>query len=500
MKNLKIAFLKILFILTVTFLATFIGSKQVMAGTVIVTNVLSNSVTLFDETTMVPVKEVKVGYMPHEVIVTPDGKTALISNFGDLFNVIKGHSVTSIDVASAQVLQTIELPKKSRPHGLALISDTEALVTAQGIQSLLVIDYVTGKITKTIALPGAGAHMVLVDAEKRFAYVANTDSGTVCKINLMNFAVVGEVKIGKETEGLALTNEEDLLLVTDRKDNEVAVIRTKDLSLQKKIQTASGPVRVVMFDHGLSALVTNTVSGNAQVIDIASLAINKTFNTTLSHSPLPVPINIAVREDQKTAYITNSFAGNITLVDLIKGDVLNTFKGGHMPDGIAISQVISINTKGSASDETFNAGPIDINANIHDVWRIVKNVEDYNRISHGAITAHVDGQIASGKIIALELYKDTCTGKFIPKSKELVTVVDDDRKMLAWVRELPDGEYTERYQLLEKISETKTRSSIVLRIPGPIGKLTKLTLGKVINHALQDLNDGIKAEAERLSS
>lgn len=496
MENFQIKFWKIFFILAGTFLATFIYSKQVVAGTILVTNVLSNSVTIYDETTLQPVKEIKVGYMPHEVVVTSDGKTALVSNFGDLLNVISGHSVTSIDIANAKVIKTIELPKKSRPHGLAIISDSQALVTTQGIQSLLVIDFVAGKILKTIPLPGAGAHMVIVDAEKRFAYVANTDSGSVCKIDLRNFAVLGELKIGKEAEGLALTTEEDLLFVTDRKDNYVAVIRTKDLSLHKKIQTAYGPVRVVIFDNGRRAVVTNSVSGNAQVIDTVSLAINKPFNTSFSHSPLPVPINIAVREDQTTAYITNSFACVITLVDLSKGEVLKTFKAGYMPDGVAISPVNAVNTEAFTSDEMFSAGPIDINANIEDVWRIAKNVNDYNRISHGAISAHVDGPIAPGKEITLELYKDECVGHFIPKSKEIVTVVDDARKILGWMRKLPDGEYTERYQFLEKISETKTRSSIVLRIPGPIGKMTKLTLGTIVNNALTDLNDGIKAAAE----
>lgn len=495
MKKLQVERSKI-FLTILTFLSAYLASNYAIAGTVLVSNVLSNSVSFINETTLQTVKETKVGYMPHEIIVTKDGKTALVSNFGDLLNVIAGYSITSLDVSNGKVLQTITLPKGSRPHGLAFFSDSQVLVTAQGMQSLLVIDYISGKINKTIPLPGAGAHMVLVDAEQHFAYVANTDSGSVCKINLKNFTVENEVKIGKEAEGLALTTGEDLLLVTDRKDNYVAVLKTKDLTIQNKIQTEHGPVRVVMFNQGQAALVTNTISGNAQVIDIASLSINKKFNTTLSKSPLPVPINIAVQEDQKSAYVTNSFACDITLVDLIKGEVLKTFNAGYMPDGVAISQVTTVNIDSSIYYETFSAAPIEINANIENVWQVVKNVEEYNRISHGAVTAHVDGPIAPGKNILLQLYKDKCVGQLIPKSNEIITVVDDEHKILSWIRKLPDGEYTERYQLLEKISENKTRSSIVVRIPGLLGKITKQTFGKVINDALQELNDGVKAESE----
>ncbi|MBA3661131.1 MAG: MerR family transcriptional regulator [Gammaproteobacteria bacterium] len=64
----------------------------------------------------------------------------------------------------------------------------------------------------------------------------------------------------------------------------------------------------------------NTISGNAQIIDIASLAITQSFKTTPSLNPLPVPINIAIRANQEQAYITNAFACDITLIDLIRGD------------------------------------------------------------------------------------------------------------------------------------------------------------------------------------
>lgn len=336
MKSIFVKQWKKYFILSTLLFSGFVNTEYAAAGTVLVTNVLSNSVTLFDEQTLQSIKELSVGFMPHEVAVSPNGKLALVSNFGPIVNVKPGNTLTLIDIAEAKVLQTITLAKGSRPHGIHFISDTQALVTAQGIQSLLMVDVIDGKVIKILPLTGAGAHMVIVDAELRFAYVANVESGTVCKIDLKTFSLVAEVKIGKEAEGIALTLDENLLLVTDRKDNFVAVLRTKDLILLKTIKTGYGPVRVALFDNGRSAIVINTVSGSAQVIDIASLTISKTFNTSQS-SPFPVPINISVRNDQKTAYITNFFAGNIILVSLDEGKILNTFKASLMPDGVAVS-------------------------------------------------------------------------------------------------------------------------------------------------------------------
>ncbi len=167
-----------------------------------------------------------------------------------------------------------------------------------------------------------------------------------------------------------------------------------------------------------------------------------------------------------------------------------------MPDGLALSP-LSIQGTSANYVSTFGGAPLDINANIEDVWKIVKNVENYNRLSHGTITAHIDGEIAPGKIINLILYRDQPIGKIIPQSNETVTIVDEDQKIVAWKRKLPDGEYTERYQQLEKLSENVTRSTIVLHIPGPIGVFTKKTLGKLIDHAFEELNTGIKTESEQ---
>lgn len=311
--------------------------KIAFANTLLVTNVLSNSVTLFDETTLKPYKEIPVGYKPHEIEVTPNGKFALVANFGDIYGKTSDDTLTLIDIANKKVAQTIKLAKNSRPHGIKFISDSQALVTAQGIQSLLIVDINSGQVIKTISLPGSGAHMVTVDAIKRYAYVANVDSGTVVKVDLKTFSIIAEIKVGKEAEGIVLTPEEDLLLVTARKDDYVAAIRTKDLLMRKLIKTDSGPVRVELANDGKYAVVTNTISGSAQVIDLAALRIINTFKTSSACSILPVPINILVGDDPTTAYITNSFAGDITLVDLEEGEIIKSFKSGHMPDGLAMT-------------------------------------------------------------------------------------------------------------------------------------------------------------------
>jgi DNA-binding beta-propeller fold protein YncE len=325
-----------------------IGTGAANASTILVVNNGSNSVSLLNEKTGKTLAELPTPFGPHEVAVTPNGKYALVSIFGTEKN--PGSTLVVIDIENAKITKTIQLEVASRPHGIQFISDSQALVTAGGIQSLLLVDFVNGNTIKTIPLPGEGAHMVTTDAENHYAYVTNAKSGDICKVDLVTYEIQ-TMKIGVEVEGVALTPDEQLLLVTDRSDNMVAVLRAKNLCILKKIKTDLGPSRVAVLNDGNSAIVTNSTGGTAQMINLSTFTIDPSFKTTTSVSTtnglpganvLPVPISIAVREDQTTAFITNNFAGNITLVDMKSGAILRTLEAKKQPDGLAISKISNI--------------------------------------------------------------------------------------------------------------------------------------------------------------
>ncbi|MBV8802349.1 MAG: YncE family protein, partial [Gammaproteobacteria bacterium] len=219
--------------------------------------------------------------------------------------------------------------------------------TDEGHQRLLLLDLNIGKVIKTITLPSQGAHMVITDNEKRYAYVTNA-SGIICKIDLKTNTVINQVSIGNESEGITLTPDEEMILATNRKDNILAVLRASDLTILKKINVGLGPVRVATYHNGAFAVVTNSTGGTAQTIDLNNLYVSSVFRTTLSFNRkygrklgkfLPVPNSIFVRDDQMTAYITNMYAGNVTLVNLDKGTIEKTFEANRLPNGLAFSSL-----------------------------------------------------------------------------------------------------------------------------------------------------------------
>lgn len=146
----------------------------------------------------------------------------------------------------------------------------------------------------------------------------------------------------------------------------------------------------------------------------------------------------------------------------------------------------------------FAANPLEINASPSTVWEMIKNVGEYQHYSQGAVTASLpDGVFGVGATIHLVLYKDECVGKFIPSSDETISVVDEQNHIAAWERGLPGGGHSECYRVLEPLENgARTRSHIALKIPGFAGFFTHGLLKDKIEHAFNQVNQGIKQAAE----
>lgn len=128
-----------------------------------------------------------------------------------------------------------------------------------------------------LPVPGEGAHLLTMDNNKQHAYISNIHSGSVTKVDVQKFLVLQQTKIGNAAEGIILTPNENHLLVTNRKDHIVAVLRTSDLFWQSSIKTDKSPIRLALFDNSKQIALTNCESGTVQTIDFSTLTLSNTF-------------------------------------------------------------------------------------------------------------------------------------------------------------------------------------------------------------------------------
>jgi DNA-binding beta-propeller fold protein YncE len=136
-------------------------------GTLIVLNKGDASDTLFDLSSERSIKQVEVGVGPHEVAVAPDGRRAVVANYGQQQ---PSSTLTVIDIAAGAPARTINLVdgerRFTRPHGVQFVDEHRVAVTAEAQQALLIVDVDSGRIERVLATGQQVSHMVALAPDR----------------------------------------------------------------------------------------------------------------------------------------------------------------------------------------------------------------------------------------------------------------------------------------------------------------------------------------------
>lgn len=346
-----------------------LGSGAPRAQTLLVLNKAEGTVSLLDPDSGAIRATVEVGRGPHEAAVSPDGKTAVVCNYGQSR---PGSTLSAIDVVAGKTTKTIDLvdpepaapaaePRRfHRPHGIAFLDDRRVVVTAEAERRLLIVDVERGVVEAAIATRAETSHMVALAPGGKRAFVANIASGSVSVLDLDARAHVAVIETGAGAEGIAVHPTRPECWVTNRDADTVSVIDTEALAVVGEIACGSFPIRVQFTPDGAHALVSNAKSGAVAVIDVAARRIvrevamgvdavadaadatadaaagaGRVFGGQFGDSP--VPVGILVRPDGAVAWVANTQADIVTVIDLATWTVKGRLRAGREPDGMAWS-------------------------------------------------------------------------------------------------------------------------------------------------------------------
>lgn len=318
------------------------------ADTLIVLNKAEASVSLIDPRSGKTLKTLPTGQGPHEVAVAPDGRHALITNYGQQ---LPGNTLTLIDVSAAKVLKTISLGSYQRPHGIQWLEPDRVLVTAEANQALLQLTVSSGAI-KAITTGQQVSHMVAATPDGKRAFVANIGSGSVSAIDLASGSLLGNIATGNGAEGVAVTPDGKQVWVTNRDADTISILDAKSLALLATIACGKFPIRVQISPDGHHALVSNAKSAELAVFDVASRKEQHRIRFTdsaktdregrmfdSSFASGSVPIGILISPEGDRAYVAHANADQISVVDFRQGNVIGKLTAGKEPDGLGWSML-----------------------------------------------------------------------------------------------------------------------------------------------------------------
>lgn len=318
-------------------------------GTLLVLNKSEANVSLLDARSGAVAATVPVGLAPHEVAVSPDGRTAVVSNYGVRGN--DGRTLTVLDVPGARAVRTIDLGELRRPHGLAFFPDGATVaVTAEANRAVALVDVASGRILRTYATGAETSHMLAVSPDGARIFVASIGSGSVTAIDVAT-GTVQSAATGALAEGIAISPDGAEVWVTNRAADTVSVLDAATLEARATLACPSFPIRVAFTRDGRRVLVSRARSGDVAVIDRATRKeIGRIPMSAKAGDPSgrlfsgmfgasPAPVGILVPPSGTSVFVANSNADIVAVVDLSRMEVVGAFPAGKEPDGLGYSAV-----------------------------------------------------------------------------------------------------------------------------------------------------------------
>jgi YVTN family beta-propeller protein len=132
-----------------------------------------------------------------------------------------------------------------------------------------VIDPVTLKVAAKIAT-GAGRHDVVVSNDNRFAFVSNSESGTVSTIDIRKLEKLDDVKVGPGPVSMALSDLSKALYVASEVDGTITVIEQQNHQVLARMKTKAGARSIRFAPAGRFGFVLNTKESLVNIFDAAS--------------------------------------------------------------------------------------------------------------------------------------------------------------------------------------------------------------------------------------
>ncbi|MCK4337437.1 MAG: YncE family protein [Candidatus Aminicenantes bacterium] len=322
--------------------------SKFLNGTLVVLNKSEATVTLISLETGKPVAVLGTGIGPHEVAVSPDGKTAVVCNYGER----PLSTLTVINIERKRPLNTIHLGEYQAPHGIEFLPDGEHIIaTVERNRAVILVNIKEGVVEKVIPTGDLSCHMIAITPDGKRGFAASIGSGAVSVLDIEKGEEIKSILTGKGAEGVAVTPDGMEAWVTNREADTICVIDTSTLEIIKTIPSASFPIRIKFTPDGKYALVSNARTGDVAVFDTEhkkelrriSMEVKaeegldgRMFN---QFGTSPTPMGIVISPDGSHAFISNTRAGIVTVVDLKTWKIKSRLIAGKEPDGMAYSRL-----------------------------------------------------------------------------------------------------------------------------------------------------------------
>lgn len=319
------------------------------AGLLVVANQQAGSATVLNAATLQTIATVPVGNGPHEVAVSPDGRWAVVSVYGD--RAAPGNTLSVIDLAASvpNASRTIDLGQYTRPHGVAFVlGGAKLAVTSEATQRLVIVDFASGRVDTALATNGRGSHMVAVRRDLRRAWTGNIQDGTVTEFDLDTRRTGRTYPAASMDEGIAATPGGTQVWVGSNDQHVVTVLDAANASKVATIEGFGFPYRIGISRSSRVAVVNDPVKNRIWIYEVGTRRLLAEIDLAREQGVRPTtggqpgqegagPEGVAFDPIADFAYVTLHGTNQVVAVDLGRLKVTGVGAVGAGPDGIGFS-------------------------------------------------------------------------------------------------------------------------------------------------------------------
>jgi len=252
------------------------------------------------------------GVTGHEVIASPDGRTAYVPIYGDSGvgqPGTDGAALDVIDLASQKRVATVDFGKPERPHCPKFGPDGMLYVTTELSNDITVIDPKTNQIVARIPTGQPESHMLAITHDGRRGYTANVGPGTVSVLDMKARQPIAVIPISGQTQRIAVSPDGSMAFTSDQTKPQLAVIHTGDAKVSWVPMPGIGYGTAPTPD-GRWLVVALIRINQVGVVDLRSMQVVRTLDVPKA------PQEVLVQPDSKVAYVSCDASHKVAVISL----------------------------------------------------------------------------------------------------------------------------------------------------------------------------------------
>ena len=305
-----------------------------LTGTVLVANKGEATASFVDVATARIVGTARTGNGPHELVVSSDGRTAVVTDYGG--GGAGASTLTVLDIPSASRTQSIDLPGYPRPHGIAFLPGNDLVaVTSEASGNVVIVRIADGEIVQALATEASGSHMLGVTSDGATIWTGDIGSNTVTELSRGTGAKVRSFSAPAQPEAVNVAPDGSRVFAGSNATGTVTEWRTSDGRPTTVGEGFGWPYRVLLTPGIEQIIIPDLGNGVLRFFDGDDYDERGRISFAREG-----PQGLILHPDGRHLFLSLSAADRIAIVDIETREIVGYLPAGRGPDGIGYSSLV----------------------------------------------------------------------------------------------------------------------------------------------------------------